>query len=256
MTIIDLNADLGEGFGVYTLGNDEEIIPLISSANIACGFHAGDPLIMKNTVEHALENDTAVGAHIAYPDLWGFGRRHISMDEDALYSFLLYQLGSLHAFLRANGAKMRHVKPHGVLYTEAASDEMLSEIICEVIMDFDKTLTIFAPAGSVTANTARIKGLPVANEGFADRAYNPDGTLVSRNEPGAVLHDPDLIARRALKMTENRIPVGEDDHLEMKVDTICLHGDTPSALTIARKVKEYLQDARVNIRPVGDCDER
>ena len=249
--IVDLNADLGEGYGPYTLGTDADMMPIVSSASIACGLHAGDPVIMRRTVREALQHDTAVGAHVGYPDLWGFGRRPVHLSKDELHCFLLYQLGSLEGFLRAEGASMQHVKPHGLLYNEAAQDESLSTLICDVIHNFDAGLILFAPAGSITADVARHKGLRVAEEGFADRGYTPQGTLVPRGQVGALIEDVREVSERAAGLARGQVLSCDGSPLAMKVDTICLHGDTPDAVGFARAIRAELDAADIEIRPVS-----
>ncbi len=249
--VVDLNADLGEGYGPYTLGADADMMPIVSSASIACGLHAGDPVIMRRTVREALQHDTAVGAHVGYPDLWGFGRRPVQLSKDELHCFLLYQLGSLEGFLRAEGASMQHVKPHGILYNEAARDESLSTLICDVIHSFDAELILFAPAGSITADVARQKGLRVAEEGFADRGYTPQGTLVPRGQMGAVIEDVRQVSERAAELARGQVLSSDGSLLELKIDTICLHGDTPNAAGFARAIRAELDAAEIEVRPVS-----
>ena len=249
VTCIDLNADLGEGYGVYSLGFDDELMPVISSANIACGLHAGDPVIMGRTVEMAVSSNTAVGAHVSYPDIWGFGRRHVELTEKELHRFLLYQLGSINAFVRAENTTLQHVKPHGALYNEAATCEALSQIICDAISDFDRGLMLYAPANSITSELAREKGLRVVEEGFADRAYSTDGTLVPRDQPGAVLDDAEKIAKRVCKMADGHVSTADGEELYIDIDTICVHGDTPDALKIARLIRSQLEAEDIEICP-------
>lgn len=249
--VVDINADLGEGYGVYSFGMDDEMMPVITSANVACGMHAGDPVIMRKTVRRALQADTAVGAHIGYPDFWGFGRRNVELTDEQLYSFLLYQLGALQAFVRSMGTCLQHVKPHGALYNEAAGSELLSGVVCDAICDFDRDIVLFAPAGSTSVEVAQSRGLRVAEEGFADRAYTPDGTLVPRGQPGAVLQDPGEVASRAVMLARGEIPTAAGGVLDMNIDTICVHGDTPGAVQIARQVREKLEKAGVEVQNAG-----
>ncbi len=245
---VDINADLGEGYGAYTFGMDEEMMPVITSANVACGAHAGDPVIMRDTVRRALQSDTAVGAHLGYPDLWGFGRRHVDLSAEQLYSFLVYQLGALQALAGSLGASLQHVKPHGALYNEAAGSADLSAVVCDAICDFDDNLVLFAPAGSTTVRVARDRRLRVAEEGFADRAYTAQGTLVPRDQPGAVIQDPGEVASRAVMLARGEIPTAEGGTLKLNIDTICLHGDTPGAVRIARRVRHELEESGIKVQ--------
>lgn len=247
---VDLNADLGEGFGNYSAGNDRLVMKYISSANIACGFHAGDPTVIVNTIRLAKESGVSVGAHPGYPDLQGFGRRTIKMAREELYAFILYQTGALKSLAGALGTGLSHVKPHGALYNDAVRDPEIAAAIAEAIFDMDPSLLVFGPPNSALENESLRRGLRFIIETFADRAYNSDGTLVSRNNKGAVLYDPEEIAERALSMvTENRVPVEGGGSLLIKPDTICLHGDNPAAVAIAAKVAQMLRDNGVIIKP-------
>ena len=246
MKRVDLNADLGESFGAYTVGMDEALIPLVTSVNVACGFHAGDPMVMRDTVRLAKRFGTAVGAHPGLPDLQGFGRRRMDLTPDEARAMVMYQVGALQAFLRAEGMALQHVKLHGALYNAAAVDMRLSLAICEGIRSMAPDAVFMGLAGSRMLEAALEAGLRTASEVFADRAYNDDGTLVSRREPGAVLTDPDEIAARALRMV--RDGVVESIHgvpVSITADTICLHGDNQSALNVAGRIRQALGDAGV-----------
>ena len=251
---IDLNSDVGESFGRYTLGLDDEVIPLISSANIACGFHAGDPLVMRRTVRLALENGVGPGAHPGFPDLMGFGRRNMDVTADEIRDYVAYQVGALGAFVKAEGGRLQHVKPHGALYTMAVANPALWEIVAESVAAVDRDLILFVLGGAnrdaLKAMGRRI-GIRVACEFFADRAYNPDGSLVSRGLPGAVIKDHDLAAARVLKMvTEGRVACLNGEEIALSGDTVCVHGDNPSALALVRRIREALAGADVEVRPV------
>ena len=250
-TYVDLNADLGEGFGTYRLGRDVDLMPVISSANVACGLHAGDPVIMRKTVRDAIRNDVGIGAHVGYPDLWGFGRRTVQLSDDELYCFLLYQMGALAAFVGAEGAAMQHVKPHGTLYNEAGRREDLSRVICRAVRDFDDGLILFVPAGSITSEVARAMNLQVASEGFADRGYTSDGSLVPRGKPGAIIEDPQAVSKRAVALARGEVQAADGSNLELEVDTICLHGDTPGAVMLAIAVRENLEHNGITVRAAG-----
>lgn len=249
---VDLNCDLGESFGVYKLGRDEEIMTYITSANVACGFHAGDPQVMRRTVIAALNRGVAVGAHPGLPDLTGFGRRWLEVTPEEVYAIVVYQIGALAAFLRAEGGRMQHVKPHGALYNRAAVDRRLAEAIAEAVYRVDPELILFAPWGSELQKAGEAAGLRVAAEVFADRAYRADGTLLSRGEEGAVIADPEEAARRAVSMVkEGKIMAVTGEAIPVRADTICLHGDSPGALAAARRIRESLQEAGIEIKAVG-----
>lgn len=236
MSIIDLNSDLGESFGAYRLGNDAAMMPLITSANIACGFHAGDPLVMAATLRLAREAGVAVGAHPGYPDLQGFGRREMDMSPEEVEACVLYQLGALEAFARAQGVRLAHVKPHGALYNQAARNAALASAVAQAVLRFNPDLILVGLAGSALITAGRETGLRVAAEAFPDRAYNPDGSLRSRRLPGAVLELPAEVAAQALNLAQNGIN-------GQPVDTLCLHGDNPAAVEHARAVNEILTSA-------------
>lgn len=247
---IDLNCDMGESFGMYKMGLDEEVIKHISSANIACGFHAGDAMWMRHTVRLAEEHGVAVGAHPSYPDLNGFGRRNMSVDPDEAKNDVIYQIGALTAFTRDR--KLQHVKPHGAMYNQAVNDEALARAICEAVLEVDEQMVLVALAGSPWAKIASDMGLRVAREIFADRALNADGTLVSRSQEGAVIHDIEEVVDRSLRMvTEKKAEAVTGEQIEVEADSLCLHGDTPGAVEMARALESQLKASGVEIVPVA-----
>lgn len=244
---VDLVADLGEGFGAYTMGDDEALLGMLTSANVACGFHAGDPRIMDATVRRCVEKHVAVGAHPGFPDLAGFGRRAMELTPDEVRTDVLYQIGALQAFASAHGTRVRHVAPHGRLGNLVAVRADYARAVVEAVASLDETLIVLAQDGQL-ADAARERGLRVAIVGIADRAYRDDGTLVPRSEPGAVIHDPGEIARRTLRMvTEGVIrSVGGRD-IPVACDTVLLHGDTPGAIALAGRIRAQLLAAGVEI---------
>ena len=243
---IDLNCDMGESFGRYKLGEDEQLLDIVTSANIACGLHAGDPLVMSKTVQLAVRKGVAVGAHPGYPDMQGFGRRAMAMSPSELSASILYQIGALAGFARVAGIQLSHVKPHGALYNTAARDPEVAEAVVMAVKVFDPTLILVTLPGSVMQNIAEKLGLHVAAEGFADRAYQTDGSLVPRSQPGAVFHDTGEIARRVLRMViERKVVSNTGDDIELNIDTVCVHGDTPGAVLIAKKVRSALEGAGI-----------
>lgn len=248
MTKIDLNSDLGESFGRYSLGRDSEIIPLVSSVNIACGFHAGDPDVMAKTVALAEEAGIGVGAHPGFPDLQGFGRRKMAMKPAEVKNMITYQVGALMAF--TSNKKLQHVKPHGALYNMAATDHDLAVAICEGIKQVDPDLPIYGLANSELIKAAQEVGIPYAQEAFGDRNYNADGTLVSRSLPNAVIKDPQEVAKRVKTMIENEEIIAVDGtKIPLKPDSICVHGDNQQALNIVSELRVTLIDAGIEIIP-------
>ena len=247
---IDLNCDMGESFGRYTLGHDAAMLDIVTSANIACGLHAGDPIVMARAVQLTTRKGVTLGAHPGYPDLQGFGRRAINMTPEAVAAYVLYQIGALAGFARAAGTQITHVKLHGALYNRAATDAELAQAIAHAVASFDATLTLVTLPGSVLALAARSVGLHVVGEGFADRAYNDDGTLVPRSQPGAVIHDPEQAAARAVRMvTRQEVETISGRVIPLAIDTLCIHGDTPGAPQIARDLRAALEAAGVDVRP-------
>lgn len=250
---IDLNCDMGESFGRYTIGNDEAMMPYITSANIACGYHAGDPLVMDRTVRLAVKHGVGIGAHPGFPDLMGFGRRQMQLAPEEIENYILYQIGALAAFTRAAGAELGHVKAHGALYNMAAKDVELARAIVRGIGRFSKDLIVVCLAGSAMVEVAEEAGLHVAREGFADRAYNPDGTLRSRRLPGAVIEDPQAAAERAIRMVREGVVVAHTgEEIPLRVDTICVHGDTPTAVEMAKAIRRELETAGIEVVPMGN----
>ena len=253
MHAIDLNSDLGESFGAYTLGMDEKLMEYITSANVACGWHAGDPLVMQKTIRAAAKNGVAVGAHPGYPDLMGFGRREIKITPEEAYTYVLYQLGALDAFARTEGVKIQHVKPHGALYNQACKDEKLAGAICRAAQAFDRELIVLAPYNSAFRTAAETIGLPFAGEFFADRAYLPDGSLVPRSQPGAVIHDADEACRRVLQMArEGTVTCLDGTELTMRCVSVCVHGDNAEALSTVKKIRGALEDDGVLLRAMKE----
>ncbi|WP_422447756.1 LamB/YcsF family protein [Thermoanaerobacterium sp. DL9XJH110] len=250
--MVDLNSDIGESFGAYKIGMDEEIAKFISSANIACGFHAGDPMVMDRTVDISKRNGVAVGAHPGFPDLAGFGRRNMDISPAEAKNYIVYQIGALQAFCRSRGIKMQHVKAHGALYNMAAVDEKLASAIAEAIAAVDENLICVGMANTAMQRAAEKAGLKFACEVFADRNLNPDGTLVSRKLPNAVIHDEELACKRVLRMVKEGVVEAVDGSLvKVKADTICVHGDNPQAVEFANKIKKTLEENGVIIAPMG-----
>lgn len=246
--MIDLNCDMGESFGQYKLGNDDEVIQYISSANVACGFHAGDPNIMDHTVKIAKEHGVGVGAHPSLPDLAGFGRRNMDIPRDELMNLIIYQIGALDIFCQKHGVNMTHVKPHGNLNNMADSDEQLAINIVDAILSVRPDLSVFVKPHSQLHKVAERKGLPFKLEIFADRAYHKDFSLVSRREEGAVISDPEFVAERIIRMvTEGKVKAITGEEIEVNGETICVHGDTPTALEMIKIIKRRLEEAGIEV---------
>jgi UPF0271 protein len=253
MHVVDLNADLGESFGNYSLGQDPVLIPLLNSAHLACGFHAGDPRVMDETVRLCRDAGVQVGAHPGFPDLAGFGRRVLEVSGLEAETDVVYQLGALEAFCRRNGAELHHVKPHGALYNHAARNADVAKGIAAGVASFRPDLLIVCQPGSEVEKAALEAGLGVAYEGFIDRAYNPDGTLASRRLEGALLHDPDRAIDQALRMvTEGTVVAMDGTVVELHVDTLCVHGDNPDAVGFVSGLRERLTAAGVGLRPMRE----
>ena len=247
---VDLNCDMGEAFGVYRLGFDERIMPHISSANIACGFHAGDPVCMRRTVRLAEEAGVAIGAHPGLPDLMGFGRRGMMVSADEARDYVTYQIGALQAFGRAK--KLQHVKVHGALYNMGARNEGLARAVAEAVREVDPELILVGMAGSAWIKVGRELGLRVACEGFADRSLNPDGTLVPRSQPGAIIDDVEEVIARVLRIVaDGKVLAINGEEIDMAADTICLHSDTPGAADLAQALRQRLEAAGVLVVPMG-----
>ena len=249
---IDINCDMGESFGRYQLGLDAEIMPFISSANIACGFHAGDPNVMHNTVRIAVEHGVGVGAHPGFPDLVGFGRRNLSMQADELRDAIIYQVGALMGFTQMFGATIQHVKPHGAMYNMAADNENMARTIVETLLKLNDQLILFGLSGSKILKIAREAGLRVAREVFADRAYNEDGSLVSRQQPGSVITDSSEVVQRIVTMVKKRkVTAITGREINLELDTICVHGDTAGAVNHVKHIVHILKQETIEIAPIG-----
>jgi 5-oxoprolinase (ATP-hydrolysing) subunit A len=248
---IDLNADVGESFGTYTLGDDRALLRSVSSANVAAGFHAGDPSVLRRTIQLARELGVSVGAHPSFPDRQGFGRREMRMPPHEAEDLVLYQVASVAGVARAEGVALAHVKPHGAMYNQAVLDRELAEAIARAVFAFDRELVLYAPPRSALAAAGRAIGLRVAIEAFADRAYEPDGTLVSRQRPGAVIADVEEVVGRAVRIAIERTAAAIDGSLiQLDADTLCIHGDTAGAPTMAAWIRAGLTSAGVDVRPV------
>ncbi len=255
MQKIDLNCDMGESFGAYKIGMDESVIKYITSANIACGWHAGDPLVMDKTVKMAVEHGVGVGAHPGYPDLLGFGRRNMDCTADEIRSYVISQVGALQAFCTVHGTRLQHVKPHGALYLTAVANETVARAVAEAIVSVNPNLLYVALAGAKGEMVRRIgneAGLKTVFEAFPDRAYTPEGNLVSRREPGAVIKDPATVAQRALRMAVQGVVTAIDgSSVKLEAQTLCVHGDTPSALDLVRNIRETLEAEGVAVQPMS-----
>ena len=248
MNAIDLNADLGESFGAWRMGDDAGVMPWITSANVACGFHAGDPATMRATVALCLEHGVAIGAHTSLPDLQGFGRREMKILPNDVYAQTLYQLGALHAFVCAAGTHLHHVKPHGALYNMAARDRALAYAIAAAVRDFNPTLILMGLAGSALVEAGRAAGLRVQREGFCDRRYRADGSLTPRSETGAVIEDIDAAVAQAVSIaTARETTAGDETKVHIEADSLCVHGDRANAATFAERLHRALADAGVQI---------
>ncbi|MFC0273302.1 LamB/YcsF family protein [Metabacillus herbersteinensis] len=249
---VDLNCDLGESFGVYKMGMDEEILNFVTSANIACGFHAGDPSIMRKTVRLALDKNVKIGAHPGLPDLVGFGRRNLNISPQEAYNMVVYQIGALYGFIKAEGATMHHVKPHGALYNMAASCEKLSEAIAEAVYKVDPQLILFGLSGSKLIHSGEKIGLQTAHEVFADRTYQHDGSLTSRNQPDALIHNLDQASMQVIRMIkEGKVRSQQGVDVSLKANTICIHGDGPQALEFARNIRQVLNTSGISVQSIN-----
>ena len=252
MLKIDLNCDLGESFGNYKIGMDEEVIKYVSSANIACGFHASDPLVMEKTVLMAKNAGVAVGAHPGFPDLVGFGRRNMNVSVPELKAMVLYQLGALDAFCRKNKIKMQHVKPHGAMYNMAAKDEKLALAISEAVAEYDSSLILLGLSGSQMLAVAQKVGLPFKKEVFADRAYEEDGSLVVRTKPGAMIEDENEAIERLITMIRYRkVRAITGKEISVEPDSVCVHGDNPKALDFVIRIKNRLTEEGITVESMG-----
>lgn len=249
---VDLNSDLGESFGAYSIGNDDRVLEFVTSANVACGLHAGDPMVMRETVKMALDKGVAIGAHPGYPDLQGFGRRVMKLSPEEVKAYMIYQIGALKAFVEVAGGKLQHVKPHGALYNVAAKDEKIARAICEAVKAVDDELILVGLAGSFMISEGEKMGLPVANEVFADRGYDDEGYLIPRGTQGAMIEDKEQCINRVIKMVkEGKVTSVNGKEVDIKVDTICLHGDSDKAAIFAMELRKGLMAEGVELCPMG-----
>lgn len=254
--LIDINCDMGESFGAFHIGADDAVLPSITSANVACGFHGGDPRVIEHTVAHAKRLGVGVGAHPGFPDLVGFGRRNLGATADEIRTDVLYQIGALYAFARAAGIPLQHVKPHGQLNNLSVRDRGIADAIVAGIQQFDAALILVAYSGELI-RAAEAHGLTVGYEAFADRAYMPDGSLVSRHEPDAVIHDTGAIVERAIAMVKTQhVTARTGEVIALRMDTICVHGDTPGAAQIAAALRAGFQRAGITILPLAEVVRR
>lgn len=255
MANIDLNSDLGESFGAWAMGDDVSMLSIVTSANIACGFHAGDPAGILSVLKEAAKRGVSVGAHIGYRDLVGFGRRNMDPSSAELVGDTIYQIGALQALAKAAGTRVRYVKPHGALYNTIATDARQAYDVITGIKAVDPSLALLALSGAPIVEQARAAGLTVVCEAFADRAYNADGSLVSRRLPGSVVHDPETIAKRMLRLVaDGRITAVDGTDIRLEAQSICVHGDTPAAVAIAQTLREALMRNGVGLKPFTDVD--
>lgn len=251
--VVDLNSDVGESYGAYKLGMDEEVLKYVSSVNIACGWHAGDPMVMEKTIALAKENGLGIGAHPGYPDLIAFGRRNIDITPKEARNYMIYQVGALEAFARAAGISLQHMKLHGAFYNMVSADTKLAKEVAKAVYDMDKNLVVLALAGSELVKAAKEVGLKVAEEVFADRAYNADGSLVSRKLPGAVIHDKELAIERVKRMvTEGKVTAIDGTDANVNAGSICVHGDNPEAVAFVKLIRESLEGAGIQIKPLRE----
>lgn len=249
---IDINSDMGESFGAYTIGHDAGLMRAITSANVAAGFHAGDPSVLRQTIRLAKQHGVAVGAHPGFPDLVGFGRREINVTPTEAEDFVLYQVAAVAGVAAAEGVRLQHVKAHGALFNMAVHNAELASAIARGVAAFDRSLIFFGLPGSALLKAGRAAGLRVAAEVFADRAYEPDGTLASRRKPGAVIHDPDAVVKRAVRMVVEKTVVALDGSIvPLEADTICVHGDTPGSDALAAKIRAGFERAGVTVKALG-----
>lgn len=249
---IDINSDLGESFGAYTIGHDAGLMETITSANVAAGFHAGDPTVLRTTIRTAKAHGVAVGAHPGFPDLVGFGRREMNVTAREAEDFVLYQVAAVAGVAAAEGVALQHVKPHGALFNMAVTNRELADAIARGVAAFDRRLILFGLPASQILAAGRAAGLRVAAEVFADRAYEPDGSLASRRKPGAVIHDPTLVVERAVRMIRDRTVVATDGSIvQLEADTICVHGDTPGSDRLAAQIRAGLDAAGITVKAIG-----
>jgi UPF0271 protein len=249
---IDLNCDMGEGFGVYAMGYDEQVMPFVTSINVACGFHASDPSNMLRTVQLAKKHGVAVGAHPSFPDLVGFGRRNMAATPEEIRADTIYQIGALWAFCQSEGVRLQHVKPHGALYNMAATDIRIATAIAEAIRSVDPRLFMLCLGKSQMVEAAKKVGARYVEEAFADRAYTNEGTLVPRSKPGAVIHDIGLVAERVLSMVKHqRVTSIDGVEIPIVAQTVCVHGDTPEAVEMTKLIRKRLEESAIVVAPFG-----
>ncbi len=250
--VIDLNCDMGESFGAWSMGQDEAILPYVTSANIACGYHAGDATVMRKTVEAAIRHGVALGAHPGLPDLAGFGRRNIAISPQEAYDIVVVQVGALAGVAASQGARLHHVKAHGALYNMASKDADLAKAIAQAVYDVDPALVLYALAASAQARIATDLGLSVAHEVFADRTYQPDGSLTSRQQAGAMIEDPQVSIRQVLDMVQRgTVTTQEGSRIPVRADTLCIHGDQPGAVVFAKAIRQALQENNIRVGTVA-----
>lgn len=253
MHLVDLNCDMGESFGAYRMGKDEEILNYVTSANIACGYHAGDPATMRKTVQMALEKNVGIGAHPGMPDLVGFGRREINISPQEAYDLVIYQMGALYGFVKSEGGKIQHVKPHGALFNMAAKSAPLSEAIAEAVYKVDPECILFGLAGSELVKAGKKIGLRTASEVFSDRTYQKDGSLTSRREENALIKDHKIAVNQVIRMVkEGKVKSVQGEDVVIQADTICIHGDGLHALEFAQYISNALREAGITIAKIGD----
>ncbi|WP_281974908.1 LamB/YcsF family protein [Halobacillus litoralis] len=257
MYSVDLNCDMGESFGAYKIGRDEEILKYVTSVNIACGFHAGDPSIMKKTVRMAIEHKVGIGAHPGLPDLAGFGRRPMDITPEEAYDMVVYQIGALKGFVDAEGGQLQHVKPHGALYNMAANKPSLADAIARAVYDVDRNLVLFGLSGSELVRAGQKHGLRTANEVFSDRTYQQDGTLTSRRKPDALITDHEQAVNQVIRMIqENKVHSLQKVDVDIDVQTICIHGDGSRAVEFADYISQTLRSANIQLQPIGEFSTR
>lgn len=250
---IDINCDMGESFGIYKLGRDEEILDYVTSANIACGFHAGDPSTMRKTVKMALEKQIGIGAHPGFSDLAGFGRRYIDISPEEVYDLVIYQLGALQAFVKSEGGKLQHVKPHGALYNMAAKSFPISEAIAEAIYRVEPDLILFGLAGSELIKAGKKVGLRSASEVFADRTYQEDGSLTPRRDANALIKERSVAVNQVIQMIiHGKVATSSGKEIPIKADTICIHGDSEKALDFAKFISSCLNESEITVTKVSN----
>ncbi len=250
---VDLNCDMGESFGTYRLGNDEKILDFVTSANIACGFHAGDPSTMRKTVKLALEKNVGIGVHPGLQDLAGFGRREMKISAQEAYDIVIYQIGALSAFVKSEGGNIQHVKPHGALYNMAAKDASLADAIAEAIYKVDPEMILFGLAGSELVKAGKKIGLRTASEVFSDRTYHQDGSLTSRRETNALIKDHEMAVKQVIRMVkEGKVRSLQGVDVSIQADTVCIHGDGDQALEFAKYIKTALNEAGITVKKIGD----